>query len=211
MAKYNVNPTRIERARQSGRLKTALRGHKLLKDKCDEMIRTFMSLIKQNKILRNKVEKELNAALSLFMIARCKLSDEQVMTAVQNSAAVKYNLITKTKNIMGLTVPEVICTIEKQPLKNNFLSTPIEFDRSIQSLLNLTDILVELANIEKTCDMLADEIEKTRRRINSLQYLMIPNTKETIKYITMKLDEDQRGQQIRIMKVKQIKSVGLDK
>ena len=203
MARYNVNPTRIERTRQKGRLKTAYRGHKLLKDKSDEMVRTFSTLIKQNRVLRERIEKDLTAALRLFMCARGKMSTKELEDAMSFCRIVPQ-MTTATTNIMGLIVPKITVWTTGAEQQHTFVSTPASFDKSIRLLASLTTMLVELANIEKSCDMLADEIVKVRRRINSLEYIMIPNTQETIKYITMKLEEDQRSQQIRGMKVKEI-------
>jgi V/A-type H+-transporting ATPase subunit D len=212
MARYNVNPTRMERTRQKGRLKTANRGHKLLKDKSDEMIRSFLSLIKQNRTLRERIEKDLTAALRLFYSARAGMSAKELEDVLTNPKFSRPapHFTTGTVNIMGLIVPKIEIATERTEHRHNFISTPVAFDKSISLLADLTTMFVDLANIEKTCDMLANEIEKTRRRINSLEYIMIPNTKETIKYISMKLDESQRSQQIRIMKVKemQTKSAG---
>jgi V/A-type H+-transporting ATPase subunit D len=194
----------MERARQKGRLKTANRGHKLLKDKSDEMIRSFMALSKENRVLRKRIEDELSAALRLFISARGQMSSAEIEDAVTNSAP-QPEFTASTVNIMGLIVPKIELGASAASNKRHiFVSTPAAFDKAIELLSGLTAMLIDLANIEKTCDMLANEIEKVRRRINSLEYIMIPQTQETIKYITMKLDEDQRGQQVRVMKVKEM-------
>lgn len=207
--RLNVNPTRMERGKQKGRLKTANRGKKLLKDKSDEMIRSFLAIVRQNRELRNRIEDELSSALRLFISARCQMSATEIEDAVSNMAA-PPKFSAGTNNIMGLIVPKIELKkiTEQQTKKPIFISTPASFDRSIEMLSALTAPLIDLANIEKSCDMLAEEIQKVRRRINSLEYIMIPNTQETIKYITMKLDEDQRGQQIRVMKVKALQTGG---
>lgn len=207
MAKLNVNPTRMERMRQKGRLAVAQHGYKLLKDKSDEMIRSFLSIAKQNKILRTRVEEDLTVALRMFMQARTQMSQKEIDIAVANIKG-HVGFTTSTKNIMGLLVPQIEVATSQNDVASAkefvFISTPAAFDKATQLLTGLMGLLVDLANIEKTCDMLAREIEKVRRRINSLEYMMIPNTKETIKYITEKLEEDQRSQQIRIMKVKEL-------
>jgi V/A-type H+-transporting ATPase subunit D len=192
----------MERTKQKNRLRTANRGKKLLKDKSDEMIRSFLAIVRENRALRNRIESELSTALQLFMSARSQMSATEIEDAV-SGLGTPPQFVASTNNIMGLIVPKIVL----QPTKATaqppiFISTPADFDRAIALLANLTTSLIDLANIEKSCDMLANEIEKVRRRINSLEYIMIPNTQETIKYITMKLDEDQRGQQIRVMKVK---------
>jgi V/A-type H+-transporting ATPase subunit D len=202
MARLNVNPTRQERTKQKNRLRTANRGKKLLKDKSDEMIRSFLAIVRENRALRERLETELSAALRLFFSARAQMSSTEIEDAVSN-IGILPKFVASTVNIMGLIVPKIefqkMKTTNKNPI---FISTPADFDKSIEILTGLTTLIIDLANIEKSCDMLATEIEKVRRRINSLEYIMIPNTIETIKYITMKLDEDQRSQQIRVMKVK---------
>lgn len=201
MNKTNISPTRMERTRQRDRLKTATRAHKLLKDKYDEMVRTFAQLIKQNKVLRERVEKDLTAAIHLYLGASTQMTDTGVATAID---VVRHpvDFDCGTRNIMGLVVPHVqVNTPAVQPTPTVLISTPLAFDQAITLLQQLTATLIELANIEKTCGMLADEIQKVRRRINSLEYNMIPNIQETIKFITMKLDESQRETQVRIMKL----------
>jgi V/A-type H+-transporting ATPase subunit D len=197
----------MERMRQKGRLVTAKRGHKLLKDKSDEMIRSFLSIAKQNRILRTRVERDLTAAIRLFMTARTQMSQAEITTAFANVHK-NVNFAATTRNIMGLVIPQIeIADVKSNKTETKefaFISTPTAFDKAIELLTDLMELLVELANVEKTCSMLASEIEKVRRRINSLEYIMIPNTQETIKYITMKLEEDQRSQQVRVMKVKDL-------
>ena len=209
MPRLNVNPTRMEQQKQKARLKTAARGHKLLKDKSDEMIRRFMGLIKKNQALREQIEKELTEALELFMEARTQMPAEAIEAAVSN-AQVTRQFTTSTTNIMGLVVPKL--TLAKSPKATEggednpplSITTPDSFDRSVRLLTNLLAKIIELANVEKTCDMLAAEIEKNRRRINALEHLMMPSIRETVRYITMKLSENERGNQVRLMKVKEM-------
>jgi len=201
----NISPTRMERLRQNDRLKTAKRAHKLLEDKYDEMVHKFSELIKKNRSLRELVEKKLTQALQLFVAANTQMTT----TAVDAALAMHHHAISltcSTQNIMGLTVPHV-SIVDLDPVKNSLLlTTPAKFDESITLLQQLTTIIIELANIEKTCSMLADEIQKVRRRINSLEYNLIPNIQSTIKFITMKLDENQRETQIRVMKIKEMQN-----
>ncbi|MCQ2409007.1 MAG: V-type ATP synthase subunit D [Clostridia bacterium] len=203
MAKLNVNPTRMELRRLKTRLKTANRGHKLLKDKSDEMIRQFMIYIKENKKLRDEVEQELADSTKSFMLARAVSSDAIIEEAIAMPGT-KVELKTSSKNVMSVDVPEfeIIESEKKELYPYSFASVTSELDSSIASLTNLLPKLLKLAEIEKTCNMLADEIEKNRRRVNALEYVMIPQLEETIKYITMKLDENERGATIRLMKVK---------
>lgn len=204
MNKTNISPTRMERLHQRDRLHTANHAHKLLKDKSDEMMRTFSQLIKQNKTLRERVEKDLHTALLNFVTSSAKLPNQIVESAL---ATVRYTvkLTTSTRNIMGLVVPQVEVDAITPPIQP-LITTPATFDQALQRLQQLTTVLVELANIEKMCSMLADEIQRVRRRINSLEYNMIPEIQGTIKFITMKLDENQRETQIRVMKVKEMQT-----
>ena len=203
MAKLNVNPTRMELRRLKARLKTATRGHKLLKDKSDEMIRQFMLLIRENKRLREEVERELSVALKEFMLARAVTGDTVIEEALA-MPSVKAELNTSEKNVMSVKVPCLgVVEREKGDLyPYSFATVTAELDNSIASLSTLLGKMLKLAEVEKSCNMLADEIEKNRRRVNALEYVMIPQLEETIKYITMKLDENERSSTIRLMKVK---------
>ena len=203
MAKLNVNPTRMELRRLKNRLKTATRGHKLLKDKSDEMSRQCMLYVRENKRLREEVEGELQASLKSFMLARAVSSDAVIEEAVLMPST-HVGLTTSSKNVMSVDVP-VFDIVEGEVTDlypYSFASVSSELDTSISSLTTLLPKLLKLAEVEKTCNMLADEIEKNRRRVNALEYVMIPQLEETIKYITMKLDENERGNITRLMKVK---------
>lgn len=202
MSKLNVNPTRMELRRLKNRLKTATRGHKLLKDKSDEMIRQFMLYVRENKRLREEVEEELATSLKSFMLARAVSSDAEIEEAISMPTA-KVSLETSSKNVMSVNVPVFNVTeSETSVYPYSFASVTSELDSSIASLTTLLPKLLKLAEVEKTCNMLADEIEKNRRRVNALEYVMIPQLEETIKYIVMKLDENERGATTRLMKVK---------
>ncbi len=203
MARLPVNPTRMELRKLRARLKTATRGHKLLKDKSDEMVRRFMEYVRLNKSLREEVESELNSALRLFTLSAA-VTDSRTLDQTLSMPAVSVKLNSGTQNVMGVEVP--FMTIEANEtddlLPYVFASAPSDLDNAIITLRELTEKLLKLAEIEKTCNMLADEIERTRRRVNALEYIMIPQLNETIKYIVMKLDEQERGNLTRLMKVK---------
>lgn len=203
MAILKVNPTRMELKRLKNRLKTAVRGHKLLKDKSDEMVRQFLVFIKQNKILREEVEHELAEALKNFMLAKAGMDTAAIEEAIIMPAT-SVDLITATQNIMSLNVPQLTikATESEELYPYGFAFTNGELDSAISNLSNLLIKIVKLAEVEKTCNMLADEIEKNRRRVNALEYVMIPETEQTIKYIAMKLDENERANIVRLMKVK---------
>ena len=206
MAIMKVNPTRMELTRLKNRLKVAARGHKLLKDKRDEMVRRFMQLIRENKSLREQVEKELGVALTSFTMASLSMSEEE-MNAALLAPARKGEIEVSLENIMSVNVPKI--EFEEHEVVNSFypygmLGTVWELDVAVDKLSSVLPSLVKLAQLEKTCNMLADEIEKTRRRVNALEYVMIPQMEETIKYITMKLDENERGNLTRLMKTKEM-------
>ena len=201
--RLQVNPTRMELKRLKVRLKTAVRGHKLLKDKSDEMIRRFMEFAKQNKTLREQVEQELSTALRTFIVAKAVSDDAVIQEAVaMPSKTVKLTM--DNQNIMSVVVPvmELIESESKDKYPYSFGSVTAELDSSIAVLSGLMQKMVKLAEIEKTCNMLAIEIEKNRRRVNALEYVMIPQLEETIKFITMKLDENERSNIVRLVKVK---------
>ena len=199
MSRLNVNPTRMELRRLKDRLKTAERGHKLLKDKSDEMVRQFLVLIKENKRLREEIEGEIADALKAFaMSGGAPLEVVQAIALPTLTASVTVG----TKNVMGVDVPFMQTKrVGEVELPYALCSAPAELDTAVLKLTALADKLLHLAEVEKTCNMLADEIEKNRRRVNALEYVMIPQLRETIKYILMKLDENERASIVRLMKV----------
>ena len=203
--RLKVNPTRMELKNLKTKLKTASRGHKLLKDKSDEMIRRFIEFAKENMKLRREVEKELSSALTNFLLAKAVSNESSIQEAVA-MAGTKVELELGTKNVMSVQVPSI--SIKERDLSEkypySFAFVTAELDSSIATISELLVKLVKLAEIEKTCNMLAIEIEKNRRRVNALEYVMIPQTEETIKYISMKLDENERSNTVRLMKVKSI-------
>jgi V/A-type H+-transporting ATPase subunit D len=198
----------MELTRLKARLKTAVRGHKLLKDKQDELMRRFIELIKQNKKLRMEVEKELQEAFHEFLLASAVMSPELLEEAVSFP---KENITVdiKKKNVMSVHVP-VMSFIRKLEgdegsiYPYGFATTSSELDDAIRKLYTIMPKLLELAEVEKACQLMADEIEKTRRRVNALEYRTIPELQETIRFIRMKLDENERSTITRLMKVKQI-------
>lgn len=200
MARLNVNPTRMELRRLKDRLKTAERGHKLLKDKSDEMVRQFLLLVRENKRLREEIEGEIADAIRSFTLsASAPLDVVQAIALPTLTASVTVG----TKNVMGVDVPYMQTKrVGDVALPYALFSAPAELDDAVLKLTALADKLLHLAEVEKTCNMLADEIEKNRRRVNALEYVMIPQLQETIKYILMKLDENERASIVRLMKVK---------
>lgn len=200
----HVNPTRMELTRIKKRLVTAKRGHKLLKDKRDEMVRQFILLVRENARLRKEVEKELHGALADFALARAVMDGQALEEAVMypaRSAAIELG----QRNVLSVHVPTIVPiqgTAKDSDLPYGLAETSADLDDAIATLAELLPKLLKLAETEKACDLLADEIEKTRRRVNALEYVMIPQFEETIRFITMKLDENERGSLTRLMKVK---------
>ena len=199
-----VNPTRMELTRIKRRLVTAKRGHKLLKDKRDEMVRQFIVLVRQDARLRKEVEQELKGALGDVALARAVMDSQSLEEAIMypaRSAAIELG----QRNVLSVHVPTI--TAVQESAKNSALpyglaETSADLDDAIATMAALLPKLIQLAEVEKACDLLADEIEKTRRRVNALEYVMIPQFEETIRVISMKLDENERASLTRLMKVK---------
>lgn len=205
MARLNVNPTRMVLTNLKKRLKTARRGHKLLKDKRDELMKKFLAIVKENRKERQMVEKMMSDMYSRFIMARALMSDTHLEEALIFPKQ-KITLKASSKNVMSVEVPVFEFSKESQTgddiFPYGFASTSGELDGAMIALQKVTPHLLKLAELEKTAQLMADEIEKTRRRVNALEYVMIPNLEETIKYIVMKLDENERGNLTRLMKVK---------
>ena len=205
MAILNVNPTRMELTNLKRKLVTALRGHKLLKDKRDELMRQFLDLVRENKTLRIEVESAIKQSNSHMAIARSVMQNEVLDVALMLPKQ-ELQLEIEEKNVMSVMIP-VYKTKLKTNDKNDIYSygyafTSCDLDDAIKSLSDSLPQMLRLAEVEKSCQLMAAEIEKTRRRVNALEHVMIPQYQETIKYITMKLDENERSTTTRLMKVK---------
>ena len=205
MAVKQVNPTRMELSRLKKKLNTATRGHKLLKDKRDELMRRFLEMVRENRALRMKVEEQIKAANANFVLAKASMSDETLKAALLAPKQEVY-VSTSYLNVMSVDIP-VFTTQTRTPDPNDIYSygfafTSADLDDAVKSLADILPDLIKLAEIEKSCQLMADEIEKTRRRVNALEHVMIPETQEQIRYITRKLDENERSTQTRLMKVK---------
>jgi V/A-type H+-transporting ATPase subunit D len=201
--RLSVNPTRMELLRLRKRLQLARRGHKLLKDKQDELMKRFMALVQQIKELRLDVEGELEQAWKRFLVARSVGGREVVETAVSTPTRKTYVEVGK-EQIMNLVVPVFTLKTEGKLAAYGLATTPAELDTSLVAMERVLGRMVELASKEKTLELIGDEIEKTRRRVNALEYVLIPNLMETIRYISMKLSEMERGNLTRLMRVKEI-------
>lgn len=205
MAILNVNPTRMELTNLKNKLSTATRGHKLLKDKRDELMREFIELVRENKQLRREVEKEINEANAHMQVARSIMSDEALNTALMLPIQ-EMSLDISEKNVMSVNIP-VFDAHFRSADENDIYSygygfTSSDLDDAVKALSDVMPKLLHLAEIEKSCQLMAAEIEKTRRRVNALEHVLIPNYQDTIRYIQMKLDENERSTTTRLMKVK---------
>ena len=205
MASTQITPTRMELTKTKKKLVTARRGHKLLKDKRDELMRQFLDLARENMALRQKVEAGILAANKNFVIARAGMDEATLHTALMAPKQEVY-LEAERKNVMSVEIPVFeyrTRTADPNDIYSyGFAFTSVDLDDAVRSLADVLPQMLELAEKEKACQLLAAEIEKTRRRVNALEHVMIPETQESIRYITMKLDENERSSQIRLLKVK---------
>ena len=205
MPNITVNPTRMELTRLKGRLKTAQRGHKLLKDKRDELMKQFMDVVRENRTLRRRVEEGLMRAHASFTVASALMSPEMLeQSLLYPKQSVELEMT--FQNVMSVDVPRYQFKTKSQApgevYPYGFAQTSGELDDAVDAMSQVFQDMLKLAEIEKTSQLLAEEIEKTRRRVNALEYVKIPQMEESIKYISMKLDENERASTIRLMKVK---------
>ena len=207
MASTAITPTRMVLNQLKGRLKTARRGHKLLKDKRDELMRQFMDVVKRNKELRIKVEQGLTAAFASLQVASAIMSPEMLEQALLYPRQ-SVELGMTFKNIMSVNVPRYsFKTKSSDPAEvypYGFAQTSGELDDALDKMARVFEDMLELAEVEKTMQLLAEEIEKTRRRVNALEYVMIPELAGNIKYISMKLEENENATKVRLLKVKEM-------
>lgn len=205
MAVMNVNPTRMELTNLKKKLVTARRGHKLLKDKRDELMRRFLELVRENKELRKKVEEAVKRANTHMALSCSNMSDEGLSVALMMPSQ-RMSIEIKDKNIMSVIVPEYDVKFktadEGDIYSYGFAFTSGDLDDAVKDFADIMPDMIRLAQTEKTCQLLAAEIEKTRRRVNALEHVMIPDYEDTIKYITMKLEEADRSNTTRLLKIK---------
>ncbi|MCR5213218.1 MAG: V-type ATP synthase subunit D [Eubacterium sp.] len=205
MASTTVIPTRMELTRLKKKLNTAVKGHRLLKDKRDELMREFLDLVKVNMELRQKVEEGLAKANKNFVLAKAGMS-EQILRSALMTPKQEVALVQDKKNVMSVDIPvfdfKTKTADENDMYSYGFAFTSGDLDLAVDSLAEVFPDMLKLAEVEKSCQLMAAEIEKTRRRVNALEHVIIPETQESIKYITMKLDENERSTQVRLMKVK---------
>ena len=205
MASTQVTPTRMELTRLKKKRITAVRGHKLLKDKRDELMRQYLDLVRENMDLRKRVEAGILSANRNFVIAKAGMSEPELHTALL-APKQEVQLKPGKKNVMSVDIPtfdyKMRTADENDIYSYGFAFTSSDLDDAVKSLADILPDMIRLAECEKACQMMASEIEKTRRRVNALEHVIIPETEKNIKYITMKLDENERSTQIRLMKVK---------
>ena len=202
-----LNPTRMVLNQKKGRLKTAARGHKLLKDKRDELMRQFMDVVRRNQELRIKVEKGLTEAFAALSVASAVMSPEMLeQSLLYPRQSVELDM--KFKNVMSVYVPVYDFRTKSADAGDIFpyglAQTSGELDDAMTALSGVFEDMLELAQVEKSMQLMAQEIEKTRRRVNALEYVMIPELQSDIKYITMKLEENENSTKVRLMKVKEM-------
>ena len=204
MANTTINPTRMELTRLKGRLRTASRGHKLLKDKRDELMKQFLEIVHRNKELRKRVERGLEQANGAFTIAAAVMSPEMLEQSLLYPKQ-SVELEVGSRNMMSGNGPTyTFHTRNEDPadiFPYGFAQTSGELDAALEALSNVFRDMLELAEVEKTMQLLAQDIEKTRRRVTALEYVMIPDLQKNIRYISMKLEENERGNITRLMKV----------
>jgi len=205
LASKQVNPTRMELTRLKSKLVTAVKGHRLLKDKRDELMREFLDLVRENMALRLKVEEGIRQANVNFVIAKAGMSQEALREALM-APKQEVTLMEDVKNVMSVNIPvfdyKTRTSDPNDIYSYGFAFTSSDLDGAVKSLADILPDMLRLAEVEKSCQLMAAEIEKTRRRVNALEHVTIPETQAGIKYITMKLDENERSTQIRLMKVK---------
>ena len=203
MPTKTITPTRMVLNQTKARLKTAARGHKLLKDKRDELMKQFLEVVRADRALRESVEKRLRAYYSSFTAAGAAGNPhvlEEALLAPTGDALVEVNLA----NMMSVIVPEYAGEDIEVGINYGFVFTPPGLDSALEELSALSMDIIELAELEKKAQLMAQEIERTRRRVNALEYILIPKYLSAIKTISMKLEEDERGNRARLMKVKEM-------
>lgn len=199
----NVNATRMELLRLRKRLNLARRGHKLLKDKRDELMRQLLEVIIEVKELRFSIEKEFQSILERFVLAKAAMGPYQVEQELLLPVK-KISVSISERNIIGVHVPVYAKEVSGDIIPYGYMNTSGEMDIALNDFDKLIDNLLDLAEKEKAVQLMATEIEETRRRVNVLEYKLIPSIIETIRFITMKLEETERSNTVRLMKVKDI-------
>lgn len=205
MANVQVNPTRMEMKRYQTRYQTARRGHKLLKDKRDELMRQFLDVVREDKALRERVEAALKQVYGGFTVAGA-VSSPKMLEEALICPKKEGSLLVEYRNLMSVNVPVFQLQVHSEGNTDHYnyglAFTSGELDSALRALNEILEDLLRMAELEKTAQLLAEEIERTRRRVNALEYILMPQYLEIIKSIRMRLDENDRGNTTRLMKVK---------
>ncbi len=199
----SVNPNRMELLKLKRRLELAIRGYKLLKDKRDALIQIFIKLVQENKEARETFDKKMRECMNEFLLATLYMGEND-----QNSIFLfpqrKTTVITEYQNVMSVKVPRYKIKEEGKLYTYGMTKTSPELDNSLKKYYEIMPLMIKMAELDKAIIFLTEEIEKTRRRVNALEYVMIPNLEDTIKFITMKLDEMARSSNSAIMRIKEM-------
>lgn len=199
----DVSPTRMELLKLRKRVAVAIRGHKLLKDKRDELMKEFLRLVRENRSLRAEVEAKLVAAFRSFLVARAVMPREALETAIM-APKQQVSMDVASAVVMNVHVPRFTLRQEGDVISYGFVDTSAELDAALGAFSDVLPVLVRLAEVEKSAELLADEIERTRRRVNALEYVLIPELQSAVKNISMKLSEQERSSIARLMRIKDI-------
>ncbi len=201
--RLNVNPNRMELLKLKKRLALARRGHKLLQDKQEQLMRNFLQFVGRAKELRNQVERGIDEALRRFDLCRL-VTPESFLSAALSYPIGELKLKVQVSRLLNVRIPRMELESQPNPFTYGLPHTSSELDKSLRVLFETLPLMVELVNVEKTIIILAEEIERTRRRVNALEFVLIPNITETVKYIGMKLAELERSNINRLMRIKEI-------
>ena len=199
----SVNPNRMELLKLKRRLELAIRGYKLLKDKRDALIQIFIKLVQENKETREEFDKKIRECMNEFLLATLYMGEDD-----QNSIFLfpqrKTTVKTELQIVMSVKVPRFKVKEEGKLYTYGMIEASPELDNSLKKYHEIVPLMVKMAELDKAIILLTEEIEKTRRRVNALEYVMIPNLEDTIKFITMKLDEMARSTNSAIMRIKEM-------
>jgi len=198
-----TKPTRIELLKLKVKLLKSKRGHKLLKEKRDGLMKKFMEIVKEAKAKRKEMEEKMSQAGKNFAIASSSFSEKEIRQFFLEPSS-EINIKVSQDNIMGVKVPDFKCEINKKDNDYSYFSFPIGLEKSVKKFQDLLSLMLQLASIEHAARLLSFEIEKTRRRVNALEYIIIPQIEQSIKYISSKLDENERFEKVIRMKIKEL-------
>jgi len=198
-----VNPNRMELLKLKKRLALAQRGHKLLQDKQEQLMRYFLRYVHRARELRKQVQDMTDEALRRFDLCRL-LTPENSLAAALSYPAGELKLKVEVTRLLNVRIPRLELESQPDPFTYGLAHTSSDLDQSLRVLSEAVPLMMELVNVEKTIFILSEEIEKTRRRVNALEFVFIPNITETIKYIEMKLAELERSNINRLMRLKEL-------